>query len=44
MLERAAGIQRGQLGLHMTELTRVGHMRTGEQCGRDVAMQFALAR
>lgn len=44
LFERAAGIQRGQLGLHMTELTRVGHMRTGEQCGRDVAMQFALAR
>lgn len=39
-----AAIQRGRLGDHMTEMSRAGNLRTGEQCGRDPAMQFALAR
>jgi hypothetical protein len=44
LFETAGAIQRGRLGAHMTEMSRIGSLRTGEQCGRDPAMQFALAR
>jgi hypothetical protein len=44
LFEAAGTIQRGRLGVQMTELARAGQLRTGEQCGRDPAMQFALAR
>lgn len=44
LFEAAGTIQRGRLGAHMTEMSRIGSLRTGEQCGRDPAMQFALAR
>lgn len=44
LFETAGAIQRGQLGAHMTRMASVGGLRTGEQCGRDPALQFALAR
>ncbi len=44
LFEMAGSIQRGRLGAHMSEMTRAGSLRTGEQCGRDPALQFALAR
>ncbi len=44
LFDAIAAVERGRLGAYVAGLTGEAGIRTGEQCGRDPAMQFALAR
>lgn len=44
LFDAVAAIERGRLGAYVVKLSGEEGIRTGDQCGRDPAMQFALAR
>jgi hypothetical protein len=44
LFDAIENIERGRLGAYVANLGREGGIRTGDQCGRDPAMQYALAR